>query len=134
MSVETTTLDPSLARAEARLLRWMVACSVIAVLAALLCGQGRFAAGLTLGSALGILNFFWLHQAVEAVMTTRRPRVSWGLVATFVVRYPLAFAAVLVFYWTGWLPFGAILAGLFVPTAGVLIEGIVQLRESFRTT
>ncbi len=129
-----TMPDPALAQAEARLPRWMVTCAVAATLGALLCGQPRFAAGLALGSALGILNYFWLHQAVDALMSAGQPRVSWLLIAKILARYPFALGAVMVFYWSGWLPFLAVLAGLFVPTAGVLIEALVQLREGFRTT
>jgi hypothetical protein len=50
-------------------------------------------------------------------------------VAKFLIRYPAAFGLVLVFIKTGWLPPMAILAGLFVPVAGVLIEAIIQLGE-----
>jgi hypothetical protein len=52
--------------------------------------------------------------------------------AKFFVRYPLAFAAVYLFYRTGWLPATAILAGLFVPVGGVLIEAVVLLRDGLR--
>lgn len=103
------------------------------MLSALLWGQPKFAGGLALGSALGILSYLWLHQAVEALMNTGKPRVSRLLIAKILARYPLALGAVMVFCWTGWLPFLAILAGLFVPAAGVLIEAVVQLREGFRT-
>lgn len=133
MHRETTIPDPALARAEARLPRWMVMCAVAAMLSALLWGQPKFAGGLALGSALGILSYLWLHQAVEALMNTGKPRVSRLLIAKILARYPLALGAVMVFCWTGWLPFLAILAGLFVPAAGVLIEAVVQLREGFRT-
>ncbi len=128
-----TIPDPALARAEARLPRWMMMCAGAATLAALVWERASFAGGLALGSALGILNYFWLQQAVEALMSAARPRTSRFLVAKILARYPLALGAVLIFYWTNWLPFLAILAGLFVPAAGVLIEAIVQLREGYRT-
>jgi hypothetical protein len=48
------------------------------------------------------------------------------------VRYPLAFAAVYFFYKTGWLPFQAILAGLFVPLGGVLIESVALIRDGLK--
>ncbi len=133
MQREMTIPDRALAQAEARLPRWMVLCGGTATIAALLWGQARFAGGLALGSALGILNYFWLHQAVDALMNAGQSRVSRLMVAKILARYPLALGAVMVFYWTGWLPFLGILAGLFVPAAGVLIEAIVQLREGFRT-
>jgi len=44
----------------------------------------------------------------------------------------LVFFGVYVFYKTGWLPLKAVLAGLFVPVAGVLLEAFVQIREGLR--
>ncbi len=134
MQREMTIPDRALAQAEARLPRWMVMCAVAATLGALLWGEPRFAGGLALGSLLGILNYFWLHQAVDALMNAGQSRVSRLMLAKILARYPLALGAVMVFYWTGWLPFLAVLAGLFVPAAGVLIEATVQLREAFRAT
>lgn len=127
------TAATDLARAEARLPRWMASCAGVGLLAALLSGRGYFAAGFGLGAALAILNYFWLHQAVEGLMTAGKSRPSKMVVAKFVIRYPLAFAAVWLFYRTGWLPFMAILAGLCVPVAGVLIEAVIQLRECLLT-
>lgn len=128
------TAATDLARAEARLPRWMASCAGVGLLATLVSGRATFAAGFALGSVLAILNYYWLHQAVAALMTAGQSRPSKWVVAKLLVRYPLAFAAVWVFYKTGWLPFTAILAGLFVPVAGVLIEAAVQIREGFFTT
>jgi len=102
---------------------------VVGLLGALLMGQGRFCLAFALGAALAILNYYWLRQAVEALMTSGQPRVSKSVMAKFLLRYPLAFAAVFVFYRTAWLPFLAVLAGFFVPVAGVLVEAVVQIRE-----
>jgi ATP synthase I subunit len=117
----------ALTRAEARLPRWMAACAVVGVVAALAAGGVRPAAAFALGAALAVLNYRWLHQAVETIFGEDHTRVPRGVVAKFAVRYPLAFAAVYLFYRTGWLPFGAILAGLFVPVVGAIIEAVTQL-------
>jgi predicted outer membrane lipoprotein len=85
------------------------------------------ALGFALGAALGILNYYWLHEAVEALAKAGLSRVPKSLVAKFLIRYPLAFGLVIFFFKTGWLPSMSILAGLFVPVAGILIEAIVQL-------
>ena len=124
------TLEP--VRVEARLPRWMMALALVGGLASLLTGHVQMAAGFVLGAALAILNYFWLHQVVVALMTAQESRPSKWVFAKFLIRYPLAFAGVWLFYRTGWLPFVAILAGLFVPLAGVLIEGVIQLAEGLR--
>jgi hypothetical protein len=122
-----------LAQTEARLPRWMVGLACAVTMGVLLSGYARFSAGFALGSALAILNYFWLHQAVEALTSAGEVRPPKRVLAKFFVRYPLAFAAVYLFYRTGWLPATAILAGLFVPVGGVLIEAVVLLRDGFKT-
>jgi hypothetical protein len=131
MQAEMTEAQ-DLARAEARLPRWMVACATLGVLTALLKEGARFAAGFALGAGLAIMAFCWLHRAVEALMSAGNSRVPKWVVGKFLMRYPLAFATVLIFYRTGWLPFMGILAGFFVPVAGAMIEGAVQLGEGLR--
>jgi len=130
---EETTAAAELARAEARLPWWMAACAGAGLLAVLLSKPVTFVAGFGLGAALAMLNYFWLHQAVAALMNAGSSRPSKKVIAKFLVRYPLAFAAVWVFYRTGWLPFMSIVVGLFVPVTGVLIEAVVQLRECYLT-
>jgi len=120
---------PELARAEARMPRWMVLCGFLALTVILLCGQYRIAVGFAVGAALGILNYYWLHDAVEVLVKPGLSRIPRSVVAKFLIRYPVAFGLVLVFFKTGWLPPMAILGGLFVPVAGVLIEAIIQLGE-----
>jgi ABC-type dipeptide/oligopeptide/nickel transport system permease component len=96
------TAAKDLARAEARLPRWMASCAGVGLLATLASGRAYFAAGFALGSVLAILNYYWLHQAVAALMTAGQSRPSKWVVAKFMVRYPLAFAAVWVFYKKAW--------------------------------
>ena len=110
-----------------RLPRWMTLCAVLALGVILVSRQFRIAAGFALGAGLGILNYYWLHKAMEALTKAGQSRIPKSVVAKFLIRYPLAFGLLLVFFKTGWLPPMAILAGLFVPVAGVLIEGIMQL-------
>ena len=126
MQTETIQM-PDLARSEARLPRWMVLCGVVALLVMLLYRQVMIAVGFSLGAALGILNYYWLHEAVGALSMAGQARIPKLLVAKFLIRYPLAFGVVIFFFKTRWLPPMAILAGLFVPVAGLLIEAIVQI-------
>jgi hypothetical protein len=128
MQTETIQI-PELARAEARLPRWMTLCGFLALIVILWFRQFTIALGFALGAALGILNYYWLHQVVEVLAKAGQSRIPKSVVAKFLIRYPLAFGLVLVFFKTGWLPPMAILAGLFVPVAGVLIEAIVQLGD-----
>ena len=126
--MQTETIQtPDLARAEARLPRWMVLCGVAALIVMLLYRQVMIAVGFSLGAALGILNYYWLHEAVGALSKAGQARVPKLLVAKFLIRYPLAFGLVIFFFKTRWLPPMAILAGLFVPVAGLLIEATVQI-------
>ncbi len=127
-TVQTTDL----ARAEARLPRWMMGCAFAVTLTVLSRGHVRLAAGFVTGAALAMLNYYWLHQAVENVFIAGHARVPKRAAIKFALRYPLAFAGVYFFYRTGWLPWAAILAGLFVPVAGVLIEAVFQIREGLR--
>jgi hypothetical protein len=112
----------------------MTAAAVAATVVILATGRVRFGVGFALGGALAILNYYWLRQAVRALFDVARVGVPRRLILKFVVRYPLAFGGVYLFYRTGWLPFGAVLAGLFVPTAGVLMEAVIQVGAGLRST
>jgi len=105
----------------------MVLCGAVALIVMLLYRQVMIAVGFSLGAALGILNYYWLHEAVVALSMAGEARIPRLLVAKFLIRYPLAFGVVIFFFKTRWLPPMAILAGLFVPVAGLLIEAIVQI-------
>ena len=128
MQTETIQI-PDLARAEARLPRWMVLCGLVALIVMLLFRQVLIAAGFALGAALGILNYYWLHEVVGALAKAGQTRVPKLLVGKLLIRYPLAFGVVFLFFKTGWLPPMSVLAGLFVPAAGILIEAIVQIGD-----
>jgi len=78
------------------------------------------------------VNYYWLHQAVETLFRVNSARVPRKVLVKFLLRYPLAVLAIYLVYRRDWLPLGAILAGLFVPVGGVLIEAMVQLKEGFR--
>lgn len=127
-----TTQTKDLVQAEARLPRWMAGLSILGVLVLLAAGQGRLAAGFAVGAGLGVLNYLWLHQAIETLLATVQPRVPKSVAIRFAVRYPLAFGVVYLFYRTGWLPFTTVLAGLFVPVAAVLIEAGIQVGLGWR--
>jgi len=123
-----------LARAQARLPRWMTGIAAAATLGLMVSGHFRFAVGFAFGAALSILNFRWLHQAISNLFAEGQTRVPKLMVAKFALRYPLAFATLYLFYKTGWLPLTAMLAGFFVPVGGVLVEAGIQIRDGLRGT
>jgi hypothetical protein len=131
-TIQTRQAMMDLARAEARLPRWMLGLGAAATLASVVVEGPRFAAGMALGAALALLNYRWLHQAVVTLASAGEARVPRLMVVKFALRYPLAIAGFYLFYKTGWLPMMAIAAGLFVPVAGVLAEAIVQLASGWR--
>jgi ATP synthase I chain len=130
--IRTPDQSLDLARAQTRLPWLMVGLALAVTLGAAGTGRFLFAAGFAFGAAVAILNFHWLHQTIGHLFAAGQVRLPWLVITKFVVRYPLAFAALFLFYKTGWLPFPAIIAGLFVPVGGILIEAVFQLREGLR--
>ncbi len=124
--------SPALTIAEAHMWRamlWLGGAGMLLVAA----GWGlRVAAGFALGTALALLNYHWLHEAVVALMNAGEARVPRIIAAKFIVRYPLAIAALYAIYRLDVVPFGGVLAGLFVPVAGALVEAVIQLRVAWR--
>lgn len=103
------------------------------VLAIVALGKPQAALAFAVGAGIATLNYFWLRQAVETLFDAGHTRVPRRVLLKFSVRHPLALVGVYWFYKTGWLPAGPILAGLFVPAAGVVLEGIMELQEGFRS-
>ena len=128
------TVNPTaLEGAEARLPRWMVAIAGLGSLVFLALGRGLMAAAFALGAGISILGYLWLAQAVKAALNASEKGVPRRVLLNLVLRYPLAFGAVLIFYETHWLPFMGVLTGLFVPFAGALVESLNLLRILIRT-
>jgi ATP synthase I subunit len=105
----------------------MLAAAVLGTIAFLATGHLRWALGFGLGAVLAILNYYWLHDGIRALFDAGTTRVPKRVVVKFALRYPLAFLVIYLFYKTGWLPFAGILAGLFMPVAGVLFEAVLQV-------
>ena len=126
--VEQETLDG----AEARLPRWMAGFAATGTLAAFLLSSARMAGGFALGAAVAMVGYSWLHKAVVSLMSAGRVRPSALTLGKVLVRYPLAVAIIFVFYYENWLPFEAVLLGLFVPMAGALAESVFQIGTALR--
>jgi ATP synthase I chain len=110
----------------------MAGITAAGTLAALALGQPRAAGGFALGALIAILGYSWLHQAVVGIMNQGGRRPSRILPGKLLVRYPVAVIAVFIFYRERWLPFEAVLAGLFIPAAGAVAESLYQISAAFR--
>lgn len=105
----------------------MAGLAVAGMVAALCWGGFRVAAGFGLGAGVALLGYSWLHKVVVRVMDAGGKRPSNLMLGKIVIRYPLAIAVIFVFYRENWLPFESVLAGLFVPAAGVFAESLYQV-------
>ncbi|MGH9326792.1 MAG: ATP synthase subunit I [Terriglobia bacterium] len=118
-------------RIEARLLKWMLAASAAVVFTVSVAGHLRLAAGFAGGAAISILGAVWLEQAVSGalrgVADNSAQFMTKELVFKLIIRYPLLLGALYLFYRTKWLPAWAVLAGLFIPLAGGVVECLYQL-------
>jgi len=90
-------------------------------------GGWRWAAGFGLGAAASWVSFRWLKQMVAALGGTRPPR---RLAAKAVLRYLLIAGGVYVIVKIGVVNLRAALAGLFLSTAAVLAELLLELIHS----
>jgi len=110
----------------------MIALALVGAVAALISGHARAASGFVLGSALAIVNYYWLHSAMTTLFDAGNARLAKRTAVKVALRYPLAFGVVYFFYRTELLPFGAVLGGFFVPVGGALIEAVLQLGKGWR--
>jgi hypothetical protein len=87
------------------------------------------------GSLLGVLNFYWLKRAVEA-MGGRLPgrfRSVFGVVVRFLLRYVLiAIIAYVILKSTASSLYG-FFAGLSLPVGAILIEAAYEMYRALRT-
>ena len=110
--------------------RWPILMSGLTLVAGIpvLVHWGAVAAlAFVLGAAIGTANFHWLHRALHGVLDDPAKNVPKKVVLKVLLRYPLLLALIGLVYWTGWLPALGIIAGLFVPVAGVLLALIAQI-------
>jgi hypothetical protein len=118
--------EAELKKAEFRMPRWMAALLVAACAWFLVRSEWRFSLGLALGGVAGILNYRWLYEAMKSMLSASQGKVPRPVLVKLLLRYPLMFGGVFFFYWTGWLPFNGVIAGLFIPVGGMLLEGGLQ--------
>lgn len=136
----TPTPDPQAeafySGAYGRIVGFMLAAGAVA-LAALWWRLGRgFALAFLAGGVIAVINFYWLKRTVEAladhVTGTGRPQSGKGMVARFLLRYFLiALGAYVIFKISEASVYG-LLAGLFLPVAGILCEAAYEVAVSVR--
>jgi small-conductance mechanosensitive channel len=107
---------------------------VLALAAVPLCAAvfgARPALGLAAGCAIAWVNFYWLKRVISAfadrVAATETRPPSSGIVLRFMLRYFLmAIGAYVIFRLSPASVYG-LLAGLFLPVAGIACEAVYEL-------
>ena len=115
------------ARAERRI-EWLTASLGGIVSLTLLIAIGwRVGAGFGVGALLSFLNFRWIKEMVDALVHAGRERISrWTYVKIF-LRYALLGVTLYAIFARSFLPWQAVLAGLFVLVASVMLDLVVEL-------
>jgi small-conductance mechanosensitive channel len=114
-----------------RIRRFMMLLAVVLTLAAWWRFGIRPALGFACGCAIAYLNFYWLKRVISALADratgTATPQSGQGIVARFLLRYILmavaAYAILTVFPQS----LNGLLAGLFLPVAGIACEAAYEL-------
>ncbi|MGH9405643.1 MAG: hypothetical protein ACRD3D_07405 [Terriglobia bacterium] len=113
-------------RIERRVLGWMIVAGGAATLAVGASIGVRFAAGLAAGAIIAVVGYAWLFAALGRALEGESARFSKGMAIKLIMRYPVLLGSLYLFYRTKWLPLDAVLAGLFVPLAGGVVECLYQ--------
>ena len=122
-------------RAATRIPRFMIFLAFLFTGLAWLRFGWRIALGFACGSAIAYLNFCWLERVVAAladrVTSTGQPQSSRSVVVRFLLRYLLmALGGYVIFNFSPASLYG-LLAGLFLPVAGIACEAVYELSASF---
>jgi hypothetical protein len=90
-----------------------------------------------LGSAIGLVNFYWLRRSIEAMgarlESTARPPSRAGVIVRFLLRYLLIAAAAYAILKSTASSLNGLFLGLSLPVGAILIEAVYQLFAAFRT-
>ena len=142
-SVHSVTGDPVMETAdgalERRLVRVMVVSVICATIVSLVLAPWRVSFGLALGGGLALLNYHWLRISVGAIFNVdhavRRPRVR---ISSYIFRYLLVGAVVLLAYELRIVSLAATIAGLCAFVPALFVEAfrqfyfaIIHREESF---
>lgn len=119
-----------------RIRRFMLVVAVVLTAACWVRFGWRVALGLAAGCVIGYLNFYWLKRVVSALADkathTHEQQSGSGVLFRFLLRYFLiALAAYLMLKLLPASLYG-LLAGLFLPVAGIMCEGAYELYVALR--
>jgi putative exporter of polyketide antibiotics len=121
-------VDPVPGRFDARILRIMMAITVIGAAVSLVVGSWRISVGLVVGGALAILNHRWLQSSTAAAFSVlidgQTPRIT---LTKYMLRYLVIASVVLIVYELGLAPLPAIVAGLSSFVLAVFVEALREL-------
>jgi hypothetical protein len=120
----------------ARIARCMIALAVTLTLAAWFRFGWRVALGFACGCALAYLNFHWLEKVVNALgermSSSQKPKSSRGVVARFLLRYLLMALGAYAIFTVSRASLHGLLAGLFLPVAGIFCEAVYELYTALK--
>jgi len=111
-------------RATWRISRIMAAVGLVGAAAATVFGGWKWGCGFLLGAAISGLNFHWLHRLVAALGSGDLPR-NRAVVLGF--RYLILGGSAYVIVKLSKISLMAVLAGLFVLTAAILVEVVFEV-------
>ncbi len=111
-------------RVEGRIIRNIIAVVALAIVAAALFADLKFMLGLTLGGALAVLNYKWLHSSLRAILESGTSTTPPGTRMQFIVRWLIIGLVVYFAYQTGYFEALAMLMGLLAPALAVMIEAV----------
>jgi hypothetical protein len=120
-----TETDPlTFERAAVRIGRIMAVVVALGTCGALALGGWKTGAGFLLGALISGLNFYWLHKLVKNLGGGTRPRYR-SVILGF--RYLILGCGAYVILRVSPLRLTAVLAGLFVLTAAVFVEVVIEI-------
>ena len=119
-----------------RLVRIMAALAVVGIPIAWIKYSSAVVLSFLLGSAVAILNFYWLRRTVEAMaaylQTTGEKPSSARVVSRFVLRYLLIAAAAYAILRGTTNGLYGLFAGLSLPAAAILIDAVYEVSAALR--
>jgi small-conductance mechanosensitive channel len=119
-----------------RIRRFMLVVAVVLTAACWLRFGWRLALGFAAGSAIAYLNFFWLKRIVSAladkVTHTGERQSGRGVFLRFLLRYFLMGLGAYVIFRVSPASLYGLLAGLFLPVAGITCEAAYEVYVALR--